>query len=403
MARILMLTQYFPPEIGAAQVRLQAIASELAGRGHDVTVVTAMPSYPEGRIHPSYRNRLVVRERVDDVNVIRTWVVPGVGAGFRRLVSYASFVITGLVGCFLSKRPDLIFVETPPTFLGLTALIYSRLRSVPYVLNVADLWVDAAAELGLPAPAVRASLWLERQLHRRAWRVTAATEGFREVVVARSGLPPDGVFLLPNGVDTELFRPQPPDPEWFSRLNRGDRPIFLYLGTHGYIHGLDVVLDAAKLTGDQAQFTLVGGGSDKQRLVTKAKEMHLDNVIFLDSVPQIQASRVLSVCRAALVTVRASNTSSRIRSAKMFPAMASGKAVIYSADDEGAALVSAADCGLVVPPGDGAALARAVLALADDPAEAQRLGARGRALVERDYTWHGIVGRWLSEMGLPEK
>src|SRR5437867_13349466 len=119
-----------------------AIASELARRGHNITVVTAMPSYPEGRIHPSYRNRLFVRERVDDVSVIRTWAMPGIGAGFWRLMSYASFVITGLIGCFLSERPDLIFVETPPTFLGVTALIFSRLRSVPYVLNVADLWVD---------------------------------------------------------------------------------------------------------------------------------------------------------------------------------------------------------------------------------------------------------------------
>lgn len=397
-----MLTQYFPPEIGAAQVRLQAVASELARRGHGITVVTAVPNYPEGRIHPRYRNKLLVRERIDGIDVIRTWVVPGMGAGLRRLLNYASFAITGLLGCLRAPRPTLIFVETPPTFLGLTALICGRLRSAPYVLNVADLWVDAAEELGLPRPAVRAALWLERQLHRRAWRVTAATNGFREIVVSRSGLAPSRVLLLPNGVDTELYRPQPPDAEWLSRLGSDARPIFLYLGTHGYVHGLDVVLDAAKLTGDRAQFVLIGGGSDKRRLVERAARMGLENIVFLDAVPPAQASRALSICRAALVTVRATGTSSRIRSAKMFPAMASGKAVIYSADDEGAALVFGAGCGLVVPPGDSAALAGAVLALADDPAEAERLGARGRALAEREYTWGAIVERWLSEMGLPK-
>jgi colanic acid biosynthesis glycosyl transferase WcaI len=396
-----MLTQYFPPEIGAAQVRLHAVASELARRGHEMTVVTAVPNYPEGRIHRAYRNKFLVRESIDGINVIRMWVIPGMGAGLRRLVNYASFVLTSLLGCVRAPRPDLILVETPPTFLGLTALIVSRLRSAPYVLNVADLWVDAAAELGLPTPAVRAAFWLERQLHRRAWRVTAATEGFREVVVSRSGLAQRRVLLLPNGVDTDLYRPQPPDAEWLSRLGRGDRPIFLYLGTHGYVHGLDVVLDAAKLIGVRAQFALVGGGSDKKRLVAKAEQMDLENIVFLDAVPPSEASRLLSICRAALVTVRRSNTSSRIRSAKMFPAMASGKAVIYSADDEGATVVSDADCGLVVPPGDGAALARAVLTLADNPAEAARLGARGRELAEREYTWHAIVGRWLSDMGWP--
>jgi glycosyltransferase involved in cell wall biosynthesis len=179
--------------------------------------------------------------------------------------------------------------------------------------------------------------------------------------------------------------------------------MFLYLGTHGYVHGLDVILDAAKLTAGRAQFALVGDGSDKQRLVRKAHEMNLQNVVFADPVPMLEASRVLSACRAALVTVRASEMSKRIRSAKMFPAMASAKPVIYCADDEGASLVSAADCGIVVPPGDGESLAKAILALADDPEEARRLGAKGRAVVERDYQWSGIVERWLAEMGLPER
>jgi len=204
--RITILTQYFPPEVGAAQTRLYSIARELKLRGEDVKVVSALPNYPTGRLLPGYRARWSMREKLDDIDVVRMWIYPATGRNpVRRLFSYLSFSFSALFGCFKAGKADLVLVESPPLFLGLTGYLFARLSRTRVALNISDLWPASARELGIITNPVL--IWLAERLEHFLYRhvdfVTAVTPGIAEAV--HRVAPRSRLLSLPNGVDTQLF------------------------------------------------------------------------------------------------------------------------------------------------------------------------------------------------------
>src|SRR5712664_630747 len=140
--RILILTQYYPPEVGAPQTRLAHLAKCLAGWGHELTVLTAMPNYPQGQVYPAYRRRILVEEKLDGVRIIRTWIAPAGASGFsfwRRILSYFSFVFSSFIlGLSKLGKLDVVVTESPPLFLGLSGFAISRIKRAPLVMNISD-------------------------------------------------------------------------------------------------------------------------------------------------------------------------------------------------------------------------------------------------------------------------
>lgn len=405
MVRFLLLTQFFPPEVGAAQVRLFEVAQALQRAGYPVGVVTAMPNYPRGRVFPGYERAVLAREEIAGIPVIRTWIYPAHGRNLlRRLINFGSFSLTSFFGCLLAQRPDYLLVESPPLFLGVTAYLYGRIFRVPYIINVSDLWSESASALGMLANRhiLNVSNQLECFVYNRAHRVNVVTEGLAERLTTHKSVPRTKILWLPNGVNLVKFRPQMPAHDLARALHLCDAPVFSFVGTHGQTQGMQIILEAAQRVGTSARFLLVGDGSEKPGLVSRARALGLDNVTFLDSQPADDVPRLMALSRAALITLRAGEMFRSIRPAKMFPAMGCGTPIIYSGDGEGAAIVRHADCGLTVPPGDAEALAQAVRELAADPERARQLGANGRALAEREYGWDAIVGRWLADLGVVE-
>ena len=176
--KFLLLTQYFPPEIGGAQTRLRSTAVELKRLGHDVEIVTALPNYPRGKFYPGYEGRIYLREEFEGITVRRVWLYPAMGGGLRRMLNYASFTIMSLFGLLLSQRPDFIFVESPPLFLSIPACVAGFLWRVPFIFNVADLWPDIVVEGGFlkQGPLIRLMRRLEQWSYRSAGYVNAVTE-----------------------------------------------------------------------------------------------------------------------------------------------------------------------------------------------------------------------------------
>ena len=397
----LFVTQYFPPERGAAQVRLGAITADLARRGHDVDVVTALPNYPTGRIFPGWRRRPVRTATEGGIRVTRVWVWAAMGSGLGRLANYLSFGLMSLLGLARSRRAEWVVVEYPTLFGALPAVVWAGLRHRRVVVIVADLWLDAIVGVGALGDGLVVR-WLrraERWMLRRCDAVTVVTEGVRDAVLAKDVVP-GRIVWLPNGADTAMFSPGPPDPALARRIGVPEgNALFVYAGTHGFVHGLEVVLDAAALlVDDPVTFVLVGGGSEKDHLVDLARTRGLDNVRFLDPVPPEEVADLLRSATAGLATVRAGDAYRAIRSAKMFPTMATGIPVIYSGGDEGSRLVLEAGAGVVTEPGDGAALASAVREVLGDPVRAQELGSAGRRWVEEHASWHQLVGDWLEQV-----
>lgn len=402
--RFLFLTQYFPPEIGAPQVRLAALVRELIRLGHEVEVVTALPNHPTGRIFPEYRGKWYVREAWEGVPVHRIWLYASIGAGIRRVFNYMSYTFTSLIGLMCAKHPDYIFVESPPLFLSIPGWVASRIWQVPMIFNVADLWPDSVRDLGLMknGALLKFAYWLEAWSYRKAAFINAVTEGIRTTLVNHKGLPIDKVLFLPNGVDTELFRSREPDLDLQESLGLLGKKVILYAGTHGFAHGLEVAIKAAKILesqGSNIQFVFVGDGSEKARIVNMAQAMDCNNVRFLDPSPPSYIARLYSFSIAGLSTLKNNPLFEGTRPVKIFSAMASGKPVIYSGAGEGARLIESAKAGLVVPPGDPEALAEAVRNLVSNPSLAEELGRNGRRYVEENLSWSALVSDWLEQLG----
>lgn len=387
---------YFPPEVGAPQVRLLALARQLQKRGHEVDVVSAMPNYPMGAIFDGYRGRWLLREVVEGVPVTRTAIYPATGRNlFKRLLSYLSFTASALYGSLANPAPDYIVVESPPLFLGLTAVMVGLLRRRPYVLNVSDLWPASAREMGLIVNPVvlSAAGALERFLYRHARWVSVQTDGIRDAVAATVGV--ERTLPLPNGVDTDLFRPDVAP----CGLNTGEIG-FVYAGTHGYAQGLDVLLDAADLLADQPDIVilLVGDGPEKARLVEAARSRGLGNVRFLDSRPVREMPAVFTGCRASIVPLRNLPIFRGARPSKLLPSLSCATPVIFAGEGEAAELIGHNRAGLIVPPEDGRALAGAIRTLAADAGLASEMGKNGRRLALASFSWDAIVGRWLDAL-----
>jgi glycosyltransferase involved in cell wall biosynthesis len=394
--RITFLSHYFPPEVGAPQTRMFELARQLVAAGDAVTVVTAFPNYPTGVVHEGYRGRFAMEEDMDGVRVLRRWVFATPNAGFfKRLINHLSFVVTSLAALRALGPTDVIFVQSPPLFIGLAALAFSRLKRAPFVFNVSDIWPQSAIELGMLHN--RLAIWmaekLEWHLYRRACRVTVPTPGMRERLVER-GLSPEKVVLLTNGVDTHIYQPEPPDPKLANQLGLNGHKIFLYAGTHGLSQGLDVILEAAKrTTDDDVVYVLAGEGADKDALVEKVRSEGITNVHFLPNQPKSAMPGLLNLAYAAIVPLKPLDLFRDALPSKMFESMAVGQPIVASLWGEAAKLVETAGCGIVAEPGNPDALEAAVEKLAADPARAQSMGRRGRDYVVEHYDREKIAQR----------
>jgi glycosyltransferase involved in cell wall biosynthesis len=398
----LVLTQYYPPEIGAPQIRLRCVTRELRRHGLEPRVLTALPNYPAGKIFPAYQGRFSVRESLDGVPVRRTWVWAATGrSAFVRLANYFSFTATALVAALTGRRPDVLFVESQPLSLGIVALAMKWLRGVPYVYNVPDLQIEVAREMGFLRAEALLSLAqrFEDLLVRHAWRVSTVTDSFQDHFVSR-GLPRERVTFLPNGADTEFLRPIPPDPELRSRWGLQDRHVVLYVGTHAYYHGLDTLLEAARQLQSRKDivFLLVGDGPERARLRRTAEQQGLSNVVFGES-PYEEMARLYSIAAVSVAVLRDLPVARRMRLSKIFPSLACEVPVVYSGVGEAADILERQGVGVAVPPESPAPLATAIAALVGDAPRRAAMGKKGRSWVEAEYGWSGIVERWLAGLG----
>ena len=405
--RVVFLTHYFPPEIGAAPARLFELATRLADGGNDVTVVTGFPNYPSGVIAPGYRGRRFMEEQMDRVRVLRTWVFATPTRGFfKRVVNQVSFAVTSLLAVRKVGPTDVIFVQSPPLPSGLAALLYNRIKRAPFILNISDIYPQSAVELGVLKNrlVIRLSEMFELHLYRRAARVAVPTPGMLERLVAR-GVPRDRVFLLTNGVDTVMFHPAAPDQELARSLGLDGRKIFIYAGVHGLAQGLDVILEAAKLARDRdILYVLAGEGGDKEALMAKAAAQEISNVRFLPNQPKSSMPALLNIAYASIIPLKRLDLFKSALPSKMFESMAVGHPIVAAMWGEGADLVEAARCGLVAEPEDPQALSKAVETLAADPSLARRLGAQGREYVVKHFDRNDIavrLAKLLRDVGRP--
>jgi glycosyltransferase involved in cell wall biosynthesis len=404
--KFLVLSQYFPPEVGATQVRLASMCRELVRAGHQVEVVTGMPHHPVGKIFPGYRRRFHRREFQGGVRVHRMWLYAASGSGWRRVLSYLSFALTCLFGVVLAREPDYIFVDSPPLFLGASGWLASVYWKCPLIFNVADLWPDSVLDLGVMKEGVfvKAAFAFERWIYKQSYFINAVTRGIYEVLLNRKNVPSTKILFLPNGVDTTIIQPLPVDEALKKQLGLTDKSVAIYAGNHGYAACAEQILQAAKLLTNHPElhFLFVGDGPDKPRLQRMASDLQLPNTTFLASVPLERLPSYLSIADIALITLRNAGVTRGARPAKTFVMMAAAKPIVLAAEGEAIELIESSGAGLVVPSGKPQQFAAAILSMHQNAPAARQMGIRGLTYVRENFEWSTLVGNWLNQLRAAE-
>ena len=392
--RVTLLTHYYPPEVGAPQARLSALARGLSRRGVEVTVHTGFPHYPDGVIQPPYRNRPWLTEGEDGVRVVRSAVYPAPNRGFgRRIANHVSFALSALLTAPAGGPADVVIVETPPLLLAGSSIAYSRSKGAALMVNVSDMWPDSAVALGtLRRPRmVSAARRLEHACYRAADAIVCPTHGIESSL---RGLDDAAgkVHRIPPSVDPKLFPVAPP------RRNGAFK--VLYAGTVGMSQGVGTLMDAAELLNDDTgiEIVIAGDGAEGPELRGRLARDGLHNVTMLGPVPHERIPQLYAEADAAVVLLRDKPLFEGALPTKMFEAMSSGRPLILSAAGEAAMLVEEASCGVVVPPERPNELAAALTDLAGDRDRADRLGEAGRRAVVEGFSrerafdrWHGLL------------
>jgi hypothetical protein len=365
--RILFLTDNYPPEVNAPAVRTHFHCREWVRAGAEVTVVTCAPNFPRGEVFKGYVNRWRQREEMDGVRVIRVWSFMAPNAGFaRRIVDYVSFAVTATIAA-LGESFDVVVATSPQFFTAVAGGTVAALKRRPWVFELRDFWPESIVATGAmrKSTVVQILERLEMALYRSADLIVPVTQAFERKLVAR-GIDAGKIAVVTNGVVSEEFSRAASEVPWRPETGRAFR--VGYLGTHGLAHGLDLVLrTAALMESNEVEFTLVGDGADKARLVERARAASLPNVVFRDPVGRHEIPDVLAEFDACLVPLRDAETFRSVIPSKIFEAAAARRPILLGVRGQSEEIVREFGAGLPFVPEREDALVAAIRRMRDEP------------------------------------
>jgi glycosyltransferase involved in cell wall biosynthesis len=397
---ILLIHQAFAALDEAGGTRHHELARYLRQRGHQVTIIASPVSYLTGS-GADHRARV----QVDDlgVTIIRSYSLPALHRSFIwRVFSFISFMVSSFINGLFVRRVDLVWGTTPPIFQALTAWLLARLKGVPFLLEVRDLWPAFAVAVGVLKNKllIRLSEFLERFLYRHADQVVVNSPGFIEHVAARGARK---VTLVPNGADPDMFDPAAEGVHFRKEFGLEDCFVVLYAGAHGMSNDLDVVLAAAEIlrADPSVRIVLLGSGKEKSRLCAEADQRQLEHLMFLPPVPKNEMPAALAGADACLAILKPIEMYKTTYPNKVFDYMAASRPVILAIDGVIRTVVEKAGAGLFVQPGNPQALADAIRQLANNPQKCRTMGMNGRNLIETRFSRNALAEKFaliLDEM-----
>lgn len=370
--KILFVTENFPPEVNAAATRVYERACYWVRAGHEATVLTCFPNFPQGRIYPGYRQSLYDVSVMDGIRVIRvpTYVARNEGI-IRRTLDFVTFMFVSVAASLFLRRPDVVVATSPQFFSAVAGWAIGVLKRRPFVFEVSDLWPASIAAVGALSKGkiYRALERLELFLYRRAAAIVVLTPAFREDLIRR-GIAGGKIAVVINGVDLSRYGKREKDAALTEELELKGKFVVGYIGTHGMAHGLENAVAAAELLrGDQRfRLVLVGDGAAKPALQALANKAQLQNVIFVPAQPKSMMPRMWSLCDAALIHLKDDQIFSEVIPSKMFEAMAMGLPLLLAAPaGEASRILEQDSAGARVTSGNPAALAGEVKRWLDHP------------------------------------
>ncbi len=397
--RILYLSQYFPPEMGAPSARVYELSRRWVKKGDRVTVLTGFPNHPTGIIPEEYRGYRFLEEEKDGIRVVRTYIFAAPNKGFfKRVLSYLSFMCSAVIqGTRKVGKQDIIIATSPQFFVGIAGFIISRLKRIPFVFEVRDLWPESIVQLGQlnNRLIIRFLEWIEMKLYRHAVHIVGVADSTVTILTGR-GIAPEKISIIKNGVDLHLFDGKRDTEALKKKYGFDGKFVVSYIGTHGLSHALDKVLQTAELLKENEDilFLLVGEGAEKENLMRQAREKQLTNVRFLNQIGKKQLPDYYGLSDVILVTLRDLPLFRSVIPSKIFEIMAMARPIIISVDGESRELVEKAAAGIFCKPEDPVMLKEKILELKGNPQLCQTLGRNGRAFVQAHFDRNKLADRY---------
>ena len=394
--KILYVSQYFPPEMGAPSARASELCRHWARMGHDATVLTGFPNHPTGVVPEEWRARLRhlhYTETIDGVRVVRTWLWPLPNRkAHERILNYASFCVSAAVSGLFLKKPDVVIATSPQLLCALSGWWLAWWKRVPFVFEVRDLWPESLAAVGAGSEGSmlhRTLAAIAGFLYRHAHRIVVVAPAFKDHLIRYWNVPAAKISIVENGVEADLFRLDPAALDERRKLKLEDRFVICYIGTMGNAHGLDTLIAAAKdlqTALPSAMFLLIGEGADKERIVELAAASGLTNIMFLGQQPRETIPSYVSASDLCLVMLKKTELFKTVIPTKLLEYMACERPVVVAVDGQARKIIEEAGAGVFVEPEDSQALVKAIMELAKNPQQRRQMGASGRHYIVTGFS-----------------
>jgi colanic acid biosynthesis glycosyl transferase WcaI len=388
---IMIMAQNYAPEEVSGAILLTELATDLVKMGHEVTVITAPPSYPYGRVFPGYRNAMYDVGWADGVRVVRTWsYLSPLKTFWRRILNYGSYSLTAFFGALMAGKPDILVIDSPPLPLGLSAWALSIIWGVPWVLHVEDIFPEAAVSMGVLRNRTVIAFFsaIERFLYRKATHISLISEGFRRNLLGK-GAAPEKITVIPVWADPDIVRPMPRENAFREKQGLNGHFVVMYAGNLGLTSCVEDILPSAELLLNESnvRFVIIGEGVKRTDLEAAARSKNLTNVLFLPYQPREIFAEMMAAADIGIVTLNHNSSITSLPS-KTFNIMASARPIlsVTPPGSEIDVIVRESQCGINVPPDQPVLLAETILKMMQQPAQLTKMGENGRIQIENRFS-----------------
>lgn len=399
--KILYISQYFPPEMGAPSARVSELSTRFVKLGHEVTVLTAFPNHPTGVVPPKYRNKIFQIENYNGVKVIRTYIYATPNKGiFKRSFSFISFFLSSIfIGIWFIGKQDILIATSPQFLCGLLGYLISVIKRVPYILEIRDLWPQSIVEVGIMKennPIIKILEKLELFLYKRCHLLVGVTDSYKEVWI-KKGIPKEKIGIIKNGVDLIKFKDGEKENHIRNKFNLNQHFVVSYIGTLGLAHGLETFINSAEILKNKTKikFILVGEGAKKDELKKLAIEKKLDNIIFVDQIPREEIPDFIRASDVCVVLLKKSNLFEKVIPSKIFEIMGCSRPIILGVLGESKAIIEEANAGYSIEPENPQELSEKILSLMNDIEKCNIFGLNGRKYVELNFNRDKLANDYL--------
>jgi glycosyltransferase involved in cell wall biosynthesis len=395
--KILLLSQWYFPEPGP---RVHELAEELADRGHDVTVLTGFPSYPNDDFYDGYRLRLCRREKRNGVAILRVPHFPHArSSGLRRVLNYCSFMLAAMtLGNLFVRRADCMYVFMPPPLIGIAAKLISICHRIPLVYDIQDIWPDA-----VEASAFRCSILLKRMLkivekivYPFARAISVPTDGYRRNLIEK-GVARERIEVIPNWANEQVYRPLPYDATTARQYGAEGKFTVVHAGNMGYSQSLQTVVDAAALLADKSDvhFVLAGEGAMRASLISACQSRGLTNVLFTGHLPVETMPELFSIADLLLIHLRDHPAFRIVIPSKTQAYMACGKPILMAVEGDASDFITMTHSGLTCPSESPEEMAAAILRMYGmRPEERRSMGENARDAYMQYFQKRDVIERY---------